>query len=222
MQKGVRQAAKLHENVPPDWYFKSIQENLLQKYWHGRRFDEIKKLIEQTRGKILDIGSADGVFTKIIADKSGAKEVIGIDVLQSSVDWANKHWKDDERLKFKLGDAHKLRFNPNTFDAVFAFEVLEHVADPKKVLIEIKRVLKKGGYAVFLVPTDNLIFKIGWDYVWTKTRGRVWHETHIHSFAKSSLVELAREIGFKIDKDKKFILGMLQAIKVRKSESDKS
>src|SRR5258708_39932497 len=100
-------AAELHKNVPPDWYFKSIKRNPFQRFWHKRRFKEVAKFIEPTpNGKILDIGSADGMFTKVILDKSKAKEIIGIDVLKTSVNWANKHWRTHKAMKFKIGDAH--------------------------------------------------------------------------------------------------------------------
>ena len=209
-------AAELHKNVPPNWYFISIRENILQRYWHNRRFDEVAKLIDPVNGKILDIGSADGMFTNVIAKRSNAKQVIGIDVLKSSVDWANKHWKANKNLKFKVGDAHKLNFKDGEFDAVFALEVLEHVKDPKIVLKEIKRVLKKNGYAIFLVPTDSFMFKTLWDNVWTKTRGRIWNETHIQTYADNKLSKICKASGFKIAKDKRFILGMLQALKLKK------
>ena len=215
MKRGVKEAAHLHENVPPDWYYRSIRENLFQRYWHMRRFDEVGKLIEPSTGKILDIGSADGMFTKVIYDKSHAKEIVGIDVLKSSVDWANKHWKRYREMKFKVGDAHNLNFNPNSFDAVVALEVLEHVVDPKQVLTQVKKILKKGGYAIFLVPSDSKLFSVIW-YIWTRFRGKIWDHTHIQSFRSNYLPKLAKKVGFEVEVDKKFILGMLHLIKVRR------
>jgi SAM-dependent methyltransferase len=44
-----------------------------------------------------------------------------------------------------VGDAHHLPFRDNTFDRVFAFNVFEHLTDPKKAAEEIRRVLKPGG-----------------------------------------------------------------------------
>jgi ubiquinone/menaquinone biosynthesis C-methylase UbiE len=207
-------AVKLHEHVPPDWYYRSIKENIFQRYWHKRRFEEVSKLIEPVNGKVLDIGSADGMFSKVILGKTKAKQVIGIDVLKHSVDWANKHWRDD-KMKFMLGDAHKLEFPANSFDAVFALEVLEHVFKPREVLKGVKRVLKKNGYAIFLVPTDSTLFDVIW-FFWTRLKGKIWRETHIQTYKHNYLVRIAKEAGFKVEVNKKFILGMLQAIKVRK------
>lgn len=208
-------AAELHENVPPDWYFRSIRENVFQRFWHTTRHKEVKKILEPVDGKVLDIGCADGVFTREILRETKASEIIGIDVLQSPVDWANKHWKRNKKMKFELGDAHKLKFKANTFDAVVALEVLEHVYQPEKVLKDIKRVLKKGGYAILLVPSENILFKAVW-FLWHYAGRMVWKDTHVQDFRNDSLVELAKEAGFKVEINHKFILGMLQAIKARK------
>lgn len=207
-------AVKLHENVPPDWYFRSIKENILQRYWHKRRFEEVSKLIEKTDGKILDIGCADGVFTKVIFEKAKPQKIIGVDILPKSVTWAKKHWKNP-KMEFTAADAENLKYKSNTFDAVFILEVLEHVNDPQKVLFDVKRILKKNGYAIFLVPTDSSLFRIIW-FFWTKFRGKIWKETHIQTYRNNYLARICKKAGFKIEEDRKFLLGMLQTVKVRK------
>jgi ubiquinone/menaquinone biosynthesis C-methylase UbiE len=209
-------ASELHKDVPPNWYYKSIYQdkNIFQRFVHGQRFKNVRELIEPTSGKILDIGCADGVFTKIILDESGADEIVGIDVLKESVAWAKKHWKKEKKMKFRVVDAHKLPFKSNNFSAVFAIEVLEHVFEPVKVLNEIKRVLKKGGYAVFLVPAETFLFKFVW-YFWTKYRGKIWKETHVHAYSGDFMAKLVHVLGFKTEVDKKIIFGTLHLIKVR-------
>ena len=47
-----------------------------------------------------------------------------------------------------VGDAHHLPFRGDTFDRVFAFNVFEHLTDPKTAAQEIHRVLKPGGVVV--------------------------------------------------------------------------
>ena len=219
MKKSASKLAKeLHEHVPPDWYYRAINydRNFIRKYVHLNRFREVGKLIEPNGGKILDIGCADGVFTKVILDKSRADKVIGIDVLERSIAWATKHWKHEKHLEFEVVDAHKLPFKNKEFDAVFALEVLEHVFEPVKVLGEVKRVLKNNGYIIFLVPAETFLFKFIW-YFWTKyTKSRIWKETHIHAYSGNFMVKLVRVLGFKIEVDKKIIFGTLHLIKARK------
>ena len=213
-----QKAEDLHKDVPPDWYFKSIRENMFQRYWHKRRFEEVGKIIEPTGGKILDVGCADGIFTKLILEKSKADKIIGIDVLKNSVKWAKKHWKRNKKMKFMVADVHKLPFKAGSFDGVFALEVLEHIFKPNEVLGEIKRVLKKNGYAVLLVPSESVLFKIVW-FLWRFSGRMIWKDTHVQEFNNSSLVELLKSVGFKIEEDRKFMLGMLHLIKVKKKSS---
>lgn len=209
-------AAELHKNVPPDWYYRSIRRNLLQCWWHTSRFRQVRRVIEPVDGEILDIGCADGVFTNVILNKSGAKEIVGVDVLKTSISWAKKHWKGNKRMKFIVGDIHKLPFKANKFGAVFALEVLEHVFDPEKALREIKRVMKKGGYGVFLVPSDSKLFLLVWWFFRTFWFAKIWNDTHIQSFNHSGLPQLSKKVGFIVEVDKKFWLGMLHLVKVRK------
>lgn len=206
----------LHEHVPANWYFESLKKDPFQKIWHTTRFREVKRLATSAE-KVLDVGCADGVFSNVILKSTKAKKFIGLDVVKTSIAWAKKHWKKEKRMKFMVGDAHDLPFEKESFDAVFCLEALEHVADPAKVLSEFKRVMKKDGYGIFLVPSDNDLFKIVW-WLWLHLypRGWVWRETHIQTYRGNYLPVACKKAGFKIEVDKKFNFGMLHLVKVRK------
>lgn len=216
MQDTHKIAVHLHENVPPNWYESSIKSNLLQRYWHLRRFSEVSKLIEPA-DSVLDIGCADGTFTKVVFEKTKAKKLIGIDVLKSSIDYVKKRFVQNKRMAFRVGDAHKLKFGSGEFDAVFCLEALEHVVDPLKVLQEIYRVLKRGGYTIVLVPSENWLFhSIVWP-LWQLWPGKnIWEHTHLHNFSNGFLEELLQKAGFKITENKSFLLGMLFLVKAVK------
>jgi len=74
-------------------------------------------------------------------------------------------------------DGSSLPFAGETFDAVICSEVLEHVYDPKAVVGEVCRVLKKDGLLLACVPFSNKIHGDPFDYgrytdfYWTKTLG---------------------------------------------------
>lgn len=207
---------ELHDHVPQGWYYESLKKDPLQKIWHSTRFNAVKKFSEHSQ-LILDVGCSDGVFTNKILGYTKAKKVYAIDVVKSSVDWARKHWKKNKKLVFKQGDAHNLKFKDNYFDSVYCLEALEHVADPKKAIREFKRVMKPNGFGLFLVPSDNNLFKIIW-WFWLNfyPRGWVWRDTHIQTYRANFLTEICKKAGFKIEADYKFNLGMLHLVKVRK------
>ncbi|EKD90480.1 MAG: methyltransferase type 11 [uncultured bacterium] len=199
-----------HEDVPPDHYDKGIKKLFFLRYYHQKRFKEVLRRLEKSE-KILDIGCHGGLFTSYLYKGTKAKKVYGVDVSKRAVKLARKRIK---KGVFRIANAHELPFKNDFFDAVFCLEVLEHVEEPKKVLKEIKRVLKRGGYGIVLVPTDNLLFRIIW-WSWNKINP-VWEHTHIQSFRANSLDELIRETKFKILEVGYFHFGMLKIIKFQK------
>jgi 2-polyprenyl-3-methyl-5-hydroxy-6-metoxy-1,4-benzoquinol methylase len=208
-------SADLHQHVPPDWYERSVKENFLQCYWHSRRIKEVGRYSETVTGEVLDIGCADGYFTRKILDFTKSRKITGIDILKSSIDYASIRYSSLKSLHFQVGDAQKLKFPSTKFTAVYILEALEHVFDAKLVLKEIYRVLKPGGYTIILVPSENWLFKFGWP-IWLHTRGKIWHDTHLNFFDGSKLPQLVSQAGFTDIQIHTFILGMLLLVKARK------
>ena len=77
------------------------------------------------------------------------------------------------------------------------------------------RVLKPGGYAVVLVPNENILFRVGWG-IWLLGPGKIWKDTHIQDLSSDEILNVLKNGGFRIKEVKKFILDMLQAVKVVK------
>lgn len=202
---------EIHEDVPADHYDRGIKYNLFQKYWHLRRFVEVLKVVRPVNGPVLDIGCHSGTFTSKILTKIGSREIYGIDVSGQAISLAQKRITYGN---FRVADAEVLPFKNNFFEAIFCLEVLEHVDNPLAVLKEIRRVLKKGGYVVLLVPSDNKLFKIIW-LLWTLYYPH-WRHAHVQSFKKTSLEETIKSVGLKINQVKTFHQGMLKLIVAEK------
>lgn len=56
------------------------------------------------------------------------------------------------KLVTVVGDGHDLPFGAEAFDAVISQAVLEHVKKPEKMIREMERVLRPGGYIYVEVP----------------------------------------------------------------------
>ncbi len=202
---------EIHEDVAADHYDRGIKRNLFQRYWHWRRFSEVLKVVKSVKGPILDLGCHSGNFTQAILTKIGSKQVYGVDISPVAIKLISKRIPDGH---FLVADAAKLPYQNNFFEAVFCLEMLEHVDDPIGVFQEIKRVLKKGGYGVILVPTDNKLFKLVW-FLWTMYYS-VWRHAHVQSFQNNDLEEFVKDQGFRIEKVKRFNSGMLKLVVFRK------
>jgi ubiquinone/menaquinone biosynthesis C-methylase UbiE len=202
---------ELHEHVPPDYYDVGIKNNRLQRLWHRRRFLDLKSFIRKPAGRILDIGCHSGLFTKEIVNQNNNIQVYGIDISRSAIKQAKKRIPAGH---FFHGDAHKLPFNSAYFDQIFCLEMLEHVEHPEQVIAEMKRVLKKNGTGVILIPTDSKLFAVIW-FLWN-TYSRVWTHTHIQSFNDRTLTQLLEKAGLNITRMKKTHLSMLLLVEFRK------
>jgi len=85
-------------------------------------------------------------------------------------------------------DVSDLPFGNDKFDLVLALDVLEHVEDHKKALLECRRVLRKGGSVLITVPALS--------FLWSK------HDVgqgHFRRYNKKMLLDLVSETDYKID-----------------------
>ncbi len=57
-------------------------------------------------------------------------------------------------------DAYQLAFKDETFDIVYSQGLLEHFKDPKPLLLEQKRVCKKGGFVIADVPQKYHLYTV--------------------------------------------------------------
>ena len=100
--------------------------------------------------KILDIGSGTGFLSLILAEMG--YDVVGVDISEEMLENAKKKTVDrGVKLEFKLGDAEALPFKSGFFDAIVNKAVLWTLPNPKKALVEWKRVLKPGGKLCFFL-----------------------------------------------------------------------
>lgn len=201
--------------VRGDYYDWSIKKNLFQRFWHKRRFLEVKNILNCPRiEKILDVGCHGGRFIYEISKQFPTASIFGIDSSQTAIQYAIKKYPD---FHFQIAQAERLPFKDNFFDLVTCLEVLEHVKNPRQVLEEIKRVLKRKGILVILVPSENYLFKLGW-FFWVRFGpGRVWQNAHINEFRNNILDSLLRQLGFQVLERKSFLLEMLLLIKAKKN-----
>jgi GT2 family glycosyltransferase/SAM-dependent methyltransferase/glycosyltransferase involved in cell wall biosynthesis len=117
-------------------------------YEHLHRYLWAAQLVEGRR--VLDLASGEGFGAAILA--RSASSVLGIDIDRPTVDHSSLNY-GGETIEFRLGDAQDLSsFENDSFGAVVAFEMIEHVEDQKRVLAEITRVLEADGLLIMSTP----------------------------------------------------------------------
>lgn len=114
----------------------------------------LKKFPVEKNIKILEIGGGDGFIAKKIHDLG--YKIISIDQIP----------KYPQYFLVSTGNASKLNFESETFDIIFSSHVLAHINDIEMFFSESKRVLKKNGLMIHIVPSTA--WSIGtnfWHYI---------------------------------------------------------
>jgi len=109
----------------------------------------VDKLSLPKTARILEIGCGAGGTATALARRGFA--VDAVDHSSAMIELTKKHAKEngvENRIHVAIEDVHELTFNDQSFDLIIALGVMGWLHDLKKALIEIRRVLKPGGYVV--------------------------------------------------------------------------
>ena len=152
----------------------------------------LKQMGDLTDKYLLDLGCGAGENSVYFA-KKGAR-CLATDYSPGMVDVAiDLAEKNGVKIEGKVMDAMALEFPDNTFDFVYASNLLHHLPNPTLAIREMHRVLKPGGKACFWEPLKhNPVINV---YRRIATKVRTEDETpldiNIVNFVKSLYSETA-------------------------------
>jgi ubiquinone/menaquinone biosynthesis C-methylase UbiE len=154
----------------------------------------LARLPELPNARCLDLGCGQGNTTRCLADVLEPAACIGLEYDADLVEYANTRPDNPPSVRFQRGDATQLTFADASFDIVFCRYLLIHMADPVRVVREMMRVLRPGGYAVAFegdfsielsYPACDALASIN----------KVWHGLFQNPLAGRKLVHYFREVG---------------------------
>jgi len=127
----------------------------LQKYdWYYQKnkneYDFVSNFTVNKR--ILEIGCGEANFYPI----SNCSNYVGLEFNKAAIEKC----KNKGLTVFKRSIADFSEKNLNTFDVVCSFQVLEHVDSPIKFLQDSLKCLKKGGYLIISLPSEDSFIKL--------------------------------------------------------------
>jgi 2-polyprenyl-3-methyl-5-hydroxy-6-metoxy-1,4-benzoquinol methylase len=161
------------------------------------RFDERRAflLAEVHAGeRVLDLGCGEGAFSAALA-AAGAVPA-GVEVAAEPLRRARRLHPE---LELHLVADGRLPFAPASFDAAWAGEVVEHVADGLGLLDDVRRVLRPGGRLLVSTPDHprRLVLALA-----LRRRAFERHfdpaSDHVRFFTARTLTELLEAAGFSV------------------------
>tara|TARA_R110001583_G_scaffold70265_4_gene198908 strand:+ start:1135 stop:1794 length:660 start_codon:yes stop_codon:yes gene_type:complete len=171
------------------------------KSYIGLRTD-LLKLIEGNLKNVLDVGCALGVNGDFLLQNNIAESVYGIE-------FDAKMAKEAEKCNTKVfcGDLNSQEFR-NTivkesplFDYILFGDVLEHLYDPEKVLIDLKSKLSKNGKIIISLPNIahiELFIQVYIKGTFPQNSRGIFDRTHLRWFTRKDVFKLITDCDLKL------------------------
>jgi 2-polyprenyl-3-methyl-5-hydroxy-6-metoxy-1,4-benzoquinol methylase len=179
-------AREYHESL-----WEAVPEGMCPPYLQAR----LAFLLEHVPAgaRVLDVGCGEGWFTAALAGTG--REAVGIDVAQEPLRRAREREAGiDLRL---VGAEGPWPLQDTSFDAVWAGEVIEHVADTAGWLSEVRRVLRSGGTLVLSTPAHGPLTRLA---LGLSERAFAAHfdprSDHLRFYTRRSVAALLEDFGF--------------------------
>lgn len=137
------------ESNSKKFYYNGSYTHLLAQHDKGY-FTQLILIVKENllvNSRILDVGCGSG-YSSYLLSKEGYY-VVGLDLNPFPKKLKSKQSK---RLQYRRGDALHLPFKENSFDAVIFNDVIEHITNVERCLLNAKRVLRPNGVLIILSP----------------------------------------------------------------------
>lgn len=154
----------------------------------NKRIEVINDVLHS--GRLLDIGSAIGIFVEALKRKNTQYDIHCCDPSESACSTLKASYPDINIHQCMVEDLNKAAY----FDGVSMWDTLEHILDPISVARKINTLLKDEGYWFFSTPnTDSL----EWSVAQTE-HVQILPPGHINLFNERSIEHMLMLSGFRL------------------------
>lgn len=142
MTENIYQSKKILFNL---WafYYDCLLTTVFYQAIHQRLLEYVTL---PKNAQVLDVGCGTGCLLNRLITKFPGIFAIGLDFSEEMLRQARQKYQEKVQLIFVSGNAEALPFAENQFHAVFNTISFLHYPHPEKVLEQVSRVLKPGGF----------------------------------------------------------------------------
>ncbi|XP_071568865.1 juvenile hormone acid O-methyltransferase-like [Temnothorax nylanderi] len=137
-----------------------ITSNELQKGNMLSIIDEFSEDLKDVRGKCMDIGCGPGDVTKdfLLPNLGSDAQIIGTDISESMIKYANKTFNDEKRLHFEVLDIQTKNLPEkyiSEFNHIFSFHTLHWCNDIRQAFRNIYQMLRPNGTILLYIAASH-------------------------------------------------------------------
>jgi demethylmenaquinone methyltransferase / 2-methoxy-6-polyprenyl-1,4-benzoquinol methylase len=191
--------------------------------WRKKAISKLKPLSPQ---KILDVATGTGDVAILTYQMLHPEKITGIDISEGMLEIGKQKVSKlglDRNIELIKGDSEAIKFSDNSFDAATVAFGVRNFENLEKGLMEINRVLKKGGMLVVLECTrpENKLIKPFYSFymnVITPFFGRLLSKNKdayqylnesVSKFPEGkAFMEILKKVGYNNVSSKKLTLGV--------------
>lgn len=165
----------------------------------AQTLDALIELVpEDPDARWLDVACGPGVISRAMAGRVGS--VAGVDLTPAMVEEAQRRAREDgiDNVSFALGDATALDYADASFDGAITRLSLHHVPAPGRVLAEMARVVRPGGW---VVVSDIAADSDGEAFAWREEIERLRDPSHWACRTPASLRRMGEATGLVAERE---------------------
>lgn len=147
----------------------------------------------------LEIGCGTGYVLSGVSKQFPRSTLHGSEIFTAGLDFASTRLST---ANFMQMDARNIPFEEE-FDVIGAFDVLEHIEDDERVLVQVHAALKPQGLMLLTVPQHAWLWSASDEYA-----------CHVRRYAASDLHKKIETAGFQIVRSTSFVTTLLPAMMV--------
>ncbi len=197
------------ESYDPAWY-RELADLEADNFWFRARNHLLSLLARRyfpSSGKYLEIGCGTGFVLQMLQRQLTTWQISATEFQPEGIQFAQERVSSD--VAFYQMNACSIPFE-NEFDAIGAFDVIEHIRDDNSALENVYRALKDGGIFILSVPQHMAL--------WSK-----YDEIgcHFRRYSNKELVKKLRSAGFTIKESISFNFVLLPLMMLSRFFSNK-
>jgi ubiquinone/menaquinone biosynthesis C-methylase UbiE len=154
----------------------------------------LDRVPSDTVARILDLGCGQGHTTRLLAEHFPRASSLGFEYDPALVARASADPSNPPRIAFQQGDASRIPFPDSSFDLVFTRYMLVHVPEPARVISEMFRLTRPGGFVVAYEPDGCMEFSYPPNAAMERM-SYLWRHLFPHPLIGRQLLHLFRSAG---------------------------